>query len=59
MKRTFITALAAMMLCIPSFAETSDAAPTEKDTKKEKKEKKNVKYNDNGEIIKTGFRKQE
>ena len=38
MKRTLITAVAAIMLCIPSLAE-----------------KKNVQYNENGEIIKTGL----
>ena len=38
MKRTLITAIAAIMLCIPSLAE-----------------KKNVQYNENGEIIKTGL----
>ena len=52
MKRTFITALAAMMLCIPAIAETSETVSEEKDTKKEKKE---VKYNEKGEIIKTGL----
>ena len=52
MKRTLITAFAAMMLCIPSFAETADTTAAEKETKKEKK---NVKYNENGEIIKTGL----
>ena len=51
MKRTFITAMAAMMLCIPSFAE--DTAPDENEVKA-KKEKKNVTYNEKGEIIKTG-----
>ena len=52
MKRTFFTALAAMMLCIPTFAETSETVSEEKETKKEKKE---VKYNEKGEIIKTGL----
>ena len=52
MKRTFITALAAMVLCIPSFAETADDTAADKETKKEKK---NVKYNEKGEIIKTGL----
>ena len=51
MKRTLTTALAAMMLCIPAIAETSETVSEEKDTKKEKKE---VKYNEKGEIIKTG-----
>ncbi len=43
--------MAAMMLCIPSFAETADSAE-EKETKKEKKK---VEYNEDGEIIKTGL----
>ena len=37
MRRTFVTALAAMMLCIPSFAETSETVSADKETKKEKK----------------------
>ena len=41
-----------MMLCIPTFAETSETVSEEKETKKEKKE---VKYNEKGEIIKTGL----
>ena len=52
MKRTFIAALAATMLCIPSFAETADSSAAEKETKKEKKK---VQYNEDGEIIKTGL----
>ena len=48
MKRTFITALAAMMLCIPSIAAENEAPKD--DTKKNKE----VTYNDKGEIIKTG-----
>jgi len=52
MKRTLITAFAAMMLCIPTFAETADTDAAEKETRKEKK---NVKYNEKGEIIKTGL----
>ena len=52
MKRTFFTALAAMMLCIPAIAETSETVSEKKDTKQEKKE---VKYNEKGEIIKTGL----
>ena len=54
MKRTFITALAAFMLCMPSFAETTENSAADKETKTEKKEKK-VTYNENGEIIKTGL----
>ena len=49
MKSAFIIALASIMLCIPSFAETTSAE------KEVKKEKKNVQYNENGEIIKTGL----
>ena len=51
MKKTFITAIAALALCIPSFAEETAAAENEV---KAKKEKKNVTYNEKGEIIKTG-----
>ena len=51
MKRTFITAMAAMMLCIPSFAE--ETAPAENEVKA-RNEKKSVTYNEKGEIIKTG-----
>ena len=49
MKRTFSTALAAMMLCIPAIAETSETVSEEKETKKEKKEVKeqpNISKND-------------
>ena len=56
MKRTFITALAAMMLCTVAQASTiegtADNAATET---KAKKQKKNVTYNEKGEIIKTGI----
>ena len=56
MKRTIIITLAAMMFCIPAFSETSQSfSGTEESAKKEKKTKKNVKYNENGEIIKTGL----
>ena len=51
MKKTLITAIAAFALCIPSFAEETAAAENEV---KAKKEKKNVTYNENGDIIKTG-----
>ena len=51
MKKTVITAIAALALCVPSFAEDSSAAENEV---KAKKEKKNVTYNEKGEIIKTG-----
>ena len=51
MKRILITAIAAMAFCTPTFAEsaynTDENAP--------KKAKKEVKYNENGEIIKTGL----
>ena len=52
MKKTLFAAIAAMMLCIPSFAE--ETASTENNEVKAKKEKKNVTYNEKGEIIKTG-----
>ena len=52
MKSAFITAIAALMLCIPSYAETSEMEASEKEVKKEKK---NVQYNENGDIIKTGL----
>ncbi len=51
MKRILITAVAAMAFCIPTFAETSDNT----DENAPKKAKKEVKYNENGEIIKTGL----
>ena len=54
MKRTFITAFAAMMLCIPAVAETSIETEVPAAEKKEKA-KKEVKYNENGDIIKTGI----
>ena len=58
MKRTFITALAAMMLCTVAQANTiestTDNTSTEKETKS-KKDKKKVTYNEKGEIIKTGI----
>ncbi len=53
MKRTFITALAALMLCTSGFATETEAAAQE--AKAEKKAKKEVKYNEKGEIIKTGI----
>jgi len=57
MKRTFITALAAMMLCIPAGAENYYASDSSEISaeKKETKKKKEVKYNEKGEIIKTGL----
>ena len=59
MNRTFISALAAMMLCIPATAENSqDTVPADENNleqKEEKKAKKNVTYNEKGEIIKTGL----
>ena len=51
MKRTFISALAAMMLCIPVVAETLPESEAPAAEKKEKA-KKEVKYNEDGEIIK-------
>ncbi len=53
MKKTLITAIAAMMLCVPAFAEVTEAP--EKKVEIEKKEKKQVTYNEKGEIIKTGI----
>ena len=52
MKRILITAVAAMAFCIPALAESSDNT----DGNAPKKAKKEVKYNENGEIIKTGLR---
>ena len=52
MKRTFISAFAAMMLCIPAVAETETEAPA---VEKKEKAKKEVKYNEHGDIIKTGI----
>ena len=54
MKKTFIIALAAIMLCTPAFAETAVNTDTAAEAKAEKKQKKNVTYNEKGEIIKTG-----
>ena len=57
MNRIFITAIAALMLCIPATAENSSVDTNENATevKAEKKAKKNVTYNEKGEIIKTGI----
>ena len=57
MKRTFITALAAMMLCIPAGAENYSASDSSEISaeKNETKTKKEVTYNEKGEIIKTGL----
>ena len=52
MKRTIICAIAALALCLPAFANTSEVAEAEA---KAKKEKKAVTYNEQGEIIKTGI----
>ena len=54
MKRTFISAFAAMMLCLPVVAETLPESEAPAAEKKEKA-KKEVKYNEDGEIIKTGI----
>ena len=43
MKRTVITAIAAMMLCTVAFANSSETSSTEKTETKAKKEKKNLK----------------
>ena len=50
MKKTIITAFAAMLLCIPSFSTETTSSDEAKETKK----KKEVTYNEKGEIIKTG-----
>ena len=56
MKRTVITAIAAMMLCSIAQANTIESQVENASTEKtEKKSKKNVTYNDKGEIIKTGL----
>ena len=56
MKRTVITALAAMMLCTVATANTIDSNADNNATETStKKEKKNVTYNEKGEIIKTGI----
>ncbi|MBE6240316.1 MAG: hypothetical protein E7115_02295 [Bacteroidales bacterium] len=55
MKRTFITAIAAMMLCTPALANSYETATADTSTEaKAEKKKKNVTYNEKGEIIKTG-----
>ena len=51
MKR-IITLLAAIALCLPAFAAETEASDKEV---KETKTKKEVKYNEKGEIIKTGL----
>lgn len=56
--KTAISIVTAILLCIPTFADTSaDVVATDKSETSEKvrKEKKNVTYNENGEIIKTGL----
>ena len=56
--KTAISIVTAMLLCIPTFADTyADVVATDKSETSEKvrKEKKNVTYNENGEIIKTGL----
>ena len=56
MKKTIFTVLAAMMLCTVAMAETVESSAENSTTEKaEKKQKKNVTYNENGEIIKTGI----
>lgn len=52
MKKTFFAAFTALLMCLPSFAETYLAE--ESGTKEKTSKKKEVKYNENGEIIKTG-----
>ena len=56
MKRTIFTVLAATMLCTVAVANTIESSADNSTTEKsEKKQKKNVAYNENGEIIKTGI----
>ena len=56
MKKTIFTVLAAMMLCTVAMAETIESSADNSATEKTaKKQKKNVTYNENGEIIKTGI----
>ena len=56
MKRTIFTVLAATMLCTVAVANTIESSADNSTTEKsEKKQKKNVTYNENGEIIKTGI----
>ena len=52
MKRIFVTALAGLMLCAPTFAGELSSAEKEN---RENKKNENVKYDENGEIIKTGL----
>lgn len=54
MKKTFIIAIAAILLCAPAFADTTANTDAAIEAKAEKKQKKNVTYNEKGEIIKTG-----
>ena len=49
--KKLITLLAAIALCLPAFAAETEASDKEV---KETKKKKEVKYNEKGEIIKTG-----
>ena len=56
--KALLTAIAAMMISLPSFAETGGASGMEarKDTASvSRKTKKPVVYNEKGEIIKTGL----
>ena len=57
MKRTFISMMAAMLVSIPAIAAVTDEAKTADETalQEESKKKKEVKYNEKGEIIKTGI----
>ena len=58
MKYTILTLMASILLCTPSQAENSTIAPEQSVSEQEvpkKKRKKEVKYNENGEIIKTGL----
>lgn len=53
MKKTLITAFAAMTMCLPTMAD--NILVSEKGTAEDKKEKKEVQYNEKGEITKTGI----
>ena len=58
MKKTFISLMAAALFCIPAIAEVTSDVVSENETalqEETKKKKKEVKYNEKGEIIKTGI----
>ena len=55
MKKTLLFAICLLICGSPVFAENLSEVNADAAEKKEKKEKKNVTYNENGEIIKTGI----